>query len=1002
MSRLRATMPGVECRVLGSVEVVDDGSALGLGGAKPRLILAILLAERGHVVSLDRFVEALWGQHPPPTAVPTLQTHVSRLRRLFATGPDSPQIETRPPGYRLEIATRRLDAARFEDAVGRARRELDHDPREALRTAEGALSEWRGSAFAEFADEDVLRAEAARLEELRVVAHEVAVGARLACGEHADVIGPLEALVAEHPFRERLWAQLMLALYRSGRPGEALQRGAELRDLLREQLGLSPSPELRTLESDILAERLALSWAGPGPAPGPRAAVVVVPRDPAPLLGRDSELTAVRRLVTEARLVSVTGPGGVGKTRLVQELLDELAGAHPDGIRWVELAAVRGGEPAVAAVAAALDLQRRPERSLEDSIVEVLAPQILLLVLDNCEHVLDGIAALVARILRRCPSVQVLTTTREPLGLPGEVTWALPPLDVPSSGTVSLAEVRASTAVALFVARARAARVGFALDEDNRRAVAEICIRLDGLPLALELAAARVRSMTPADIADRLDARFRLLAGARSTELRHRALFDVVRWSHDLLGPAEQTLFARLCVFAGGFDLDRAEDVCASADLDRSDVAALLAVLVDKSMVVAAESHGRMRYRLLETLREFARQQLGARPEAAATRLAHARSHLRTARAASHGLGGPDEGYWSRRIADDVEDLREAFGASLRLGELDTALELVAAVREFAFRSVRYEIIDWAQMVAAVPGTEERPLYPVILGILAYGRYVRGELTGAVVAGRDAVAAAERLGAPTWALAERALGNALFYRGETADALAWMERMVEAARESGDDSLLTHGCYMRSVAHTSVGDHDGARRLAAEGQHAAERCGSPTALAQAAYAAGLSFERDDPDLALELLVTSGRLAGTVDNRWLRAFARTEELYLRAQRGDIDEALIGYREVVDTWFRGGEWANQWLSLRHLFGVFASLGDDEIAAVLHGALDAAGAATALPFEPSEAARVNALADTVRARYGPAAFDAAVHRGRSMRDEEVVRMTLEHLDARTATSS
>jgi predicted ATPase/DNA-binding SARP family transcriptional activator len=991
-------MPGVDCRVLGPVEVVDEGSALSLGGSKPRLILAMLLAERGHVVSLDRFVDALWGPSPPVSAVPTLQTHVSRLRRLFLAATDPPRIETRPPGYRLEVAPQRLDAARFEAGVGCARRELDNDnPRHALRAAEAALGEWRGPAFAEFAGEDVLRAEAARLEELRVVAHEVAIGARLACGEHADVIGVLEALVAEYPLRERLWAQLMLALYRSGRPGEALQRGAELRSLLREQLGLSPSAEVRALESDVLAERPELTWVGPVPDPAPQA-VRAVPRDPAPLLGRDGELTIVRRLVAENRLVSVTGPGGVGKTRLVQELLEEFADAHPGGIRWVELAPVRDGEPAVAAVATALDLQRRPERSLEDSIVEVLALQTLLLVLDNCEHVLESIAPLVARILRRCPSTRVLTTTREPLGLPGEATWALPPLDVPSSGTASLTEIRASTAVALFTARAGAARTGFILDEANRRAVAEICIRLDGLPLALELAAARVRSMTPADIADRLDARFRLLAGTRSPDMRHRALLDVVRWSYDLLGPAEQTLFARLCVFAGSFDLPRAEDVCTSADLDQPAVAALLAALVDKSMVVATESDGRMRYRLLETLREFARTQLRTRSDATATRRAHARSHLRTAQAAGQGLGGPDERHWSRRIDDDLEDLREAFGASLRLGDLDTALELVVAIREFAFRSVRYEIVDWAHTVSTMPGAEERPLYPVVLGILAYGRFVRGELTGAVVAARNAVAAAARLGVPTLALAERVLGNALFFRGETADALVWMDRMVEVAQESGDASLLAHGCYMRSVAHTSVGDHDAARRLAAEAQRAAQRCGSPTALAQAAYAAGLSCERDDPGRAVELLVSSERLAGAVGNRWLRSFARTEELYLRAQRGDIDEALTGYREVVDTWFRGGEWANQWLSLRHLFGVFASLGDDEIAAVLHGALDAAGAATALPFEPSRAARVNGLADTVRARYGAAAFDAAVNHGRSMRDEEVVRMTLEHLDART----
>jgi hypothetical protein len=245
------------------------------------------------------------------------------------------------------------------------------------------------------------------------------------------------------------------------------------------------------------------------------------------------------------------------------------------------------------------------------------------------------------------------------------------------------------------------------------------------------------------------------------------------------------------------------------------------------------------------------------------------------------------------------------------------------------------------------------------------------------------------------------MGNVAFYRGETTDALRWMDRMVEVARTSGDDGLLAHGFYMRSVAQTSVDDPDGARVLAADAQRAAQRCGSPTALAQAAYATGLSCERDDPDRALALLVTSGELAGAVDNSWLRAFARTEELYLRAQRGDVHGVLEGYRDVVDTWFRGGEWANQWLSLRHLCGVFTALGDDEIAAVLHGAVEAAGATIALPFDPAGAAREALLADLVRARHGTPAFDAAVSRGRSMRDEEIVRVTLAHLDERSRKS-
>jgi predicted ATPase/DNA-binding SARP family transcriptional activator len=988
----------VDCRVLGPVEVLDGGSVLTLGGSKPRLIVALLLAARGQVVPIDRLVDALWGPRPPPTAVPTLQTHVSRLRRLFTMGSDLPRIETHPPGYRLDVAASGLDAARFEAGVGRARHELDRDPRAALSTAEATLGEWRGPAFAEFAGEDCLQAEAARLEELRVVAHEVIVDARLACGEHRDVIGLLEVLVADHPLRERLWAQLMLALFRSGRPGEALRRSAELRGLLRDELGLSPSAEVRALEGDILAERPELTWAAPAPDPGPKSAVPL-PRDPASLVGRDGELEVVRGLVADTRLVTVTGSGGVGKTRLVQELLEEFSASFSDGIRWVELAPVRGGDPAVAAVATALELQRRPERSLEDSIVDVLAPLSLLLVLDNCEHVLEGVAPLVARILRRCPTVRVLATSREPLGLPGEATWTLPPLDVPSSGAAGLAEVSASTAVALFTARAAAARPGFVLDESSRRTVAAICIRLDGIPLALELAAARVRSMTLADVADRLDARFGLLATARAADPRHRTLLDVVRWSHDLLTPAEQMLFARVCVFAGSFDLARAEDVCASQDdLAPSDVAALLAALVDKSMVVATESGGRMRYRLLETLREFARARLRERPEAAATGRAHARSHLRSAREAGEGLDGPDEQHWSQRIEEDLEDLREAFGVSVRLGDLDTALELVTAIREFAFRSIRYEILDWAATITAVPGAQARPLFPVALAMVAYGRFVRGEVTGASVAARNAIEAAERLDAPTLALAERVMGNVLFYRGETTESLRWMDRMLEVARASGEDGLLAHGCYMRSVAQISVDDQDGAEVLAAEAHRVAQRCASPTALAKAAYAVGLTLKRDDPERALDLLAMSGELAGAVDNRWLRAFARTEELYLRAQQGDLRGALEGYREVVDTWFRGGEWANQWLSLRHLFGVFASLGDDEIAAVLHGAVDSAGATFALPFDPLGASREAELAEAVRARQGEPAYDAAVSRGRSMRDEEVIRMTLAHLDETT----
>ncbi|MDD7968562.1 BTAD domain-containing putative transcriptional regulator [Actinomycetospora lemnae] len=979
--------------MLGPVEVVRGGTVVAVGGAKPRLLLGVLLAHRGRVVPLDRLADALWGSSPPSTALATVQTHVSRLRRVLDDTPGGPRVETCAPGYRLTAPDDAVDAARFEAGLARAQALLATDPRGARDEAEAALAEWRGPAFVEFSAEEAVRTEAARLDELRTVAQELAVDARLACGEHRGVVGMLEALVDEHALRERFWAQLMTALARSGRQAEALRRAQELRRMLRDELGLDPSPAIRALERDILTEREGLVHDAPATAP----TAPVSPRHDE-LLGRDDQLALVRGLLADGRLVTITGPGGVGKTRLALELAATTGTA--DGVRVVELAPVHGSSSVTGAVAGALELQRRPERSLEDSIVDVLAGRSLLLVLDNCEHVLDGVAPLVGRVLRHCPTMRVLATSREPVGLPGEITWSLPPLPVPASSEVTLTELRDSSSVALFAVRACAARPGFVVDESNRREVAEICRRLDGVPLALELAAARVRSLTCADLADRLDERFRLLAGIRGRDPRHHALVDVVTWSYDLLTDAEQELFARLSVFAGAFDLPRVEDVCAGRVLDRGDVAVVLAGLVDKSMVVATESAGRMRYRLLETLRAFGRARLEEHGDTAVWRRAHAASYLRSARAAAEELHGAREVDGVRSFERDLEDLREAVRRSLALAadgtstaDLDTAMGLVAAVREFGIRTLRGEVFRWAAAASAVPGAPGRPLYAVVRAVVGYGSFVRGALAEAVEQAQEAEEAAGRLGVPTLGLAERVAGNALFYLGYPDAAVRAMDRMVAAAEATGVDGLIAHASYMSSVARTSTGGA-GALGAAAAARRAAVRCGNPTALAMADYAEGLARERTDPDRAVALLQESAELAASVDHRWLHAFARTEELSVRAKRGELDAAVVGFRDVVDTWFRGGDWANQWLSLRHLFGVFVALGEDELAALLHGAIQAAGATTALPFEPADAADIQEMVDVLRDRLP--GFDAVVARGGALPDAEVVRLTLERLDA------
>jgi predicted ATPase len=695
------------------------------------------------------------------------------------------------------------------------------------------------------------------------------------------------------------------------------------------------------------------------------------------------------------RLVTLTGTGGVGKTRLAAAVAVEQDGMRRDGARMVALAGVGTSAAVPAAVAAVLDLQRRPERSLTDSIIDVLGPAELLLVLDNGEHVLEAVADLVREVLPRCPEVTVLTTSREPLGLPEEVVRVVPPLGTPASEAAP-DEVRAAPAVVLFAQRAAAASPGFVVDAATLAAVAEICIRLDGVPLALELAAARLRSMAPADLARRLGARFRLLAGPRSADPRHRALHDVVAWSHGLLAPEERELFARLGVFAGSFDLERVEAVCAGGGLGRDDVAALLSALVDKSMVVADGAGGRMRYRLLETLREFARDRLDGSEDAPAVRAAHARSHLDGARVAAAGLDGPDEAAHQRALAADFADLREVVDRSLARHDLDTAIGIVTAMREFTFRSVRYEVLGWARAVLDAPDVEQHPGHPVVAAMVAYGHFVRGELSRAESWARTALDAARAHGSTTEGLAQRVLGNALFFRGRRDEALDWMDQMTRVVQETGRDGRLAHVAYMASVARSSIGDDDAARHYAREARAAAERCGSATAAAQSAYAEALVLEPDEPARAADLLGAGAAAAAGAGNRWMHAFARTEELALRARSGDPAGTLAGFREVVDTWFRGGDWANQWLSLRHLTPVFAEVGDLTTTGLLEGAIAAAGATSALPFAPSTAARSAALVASARSR-DPAAFDAAAARGRVLADDAVVRHVLAVLDGR-----
>jgi predicted ATPase/DNA-binding SARP family transcriptional activator len=604
----------VEFGILGPVQVVRDGRVLGLGGPKRRAVLALLLVAGGRVVPAERLAEDLWGGCPPPGAAGTLRAHVSRLRSLLS--PDAALI-AQGGGYAL--APGQLDVARFEQLAGAGREALEGGKAAAAADHYGAaLGLWRGRALADVADVEPLAREAARLEELRLLAVEGRVEADLALGRHAEVTGELEGLVAEYPVRERLLRLLVLALYRSGRQAEALAAYRRARETLAEELGIEPGLELRTLEQAVLRQEV------PAPPPMPRSNLPVRLTS---FLGRERELAALDRLVREGRLVTLTGVGGAGKTRLALEFAAGAMERFGDGVWLAGLSGVADPRLVGSVVMDALGLRPSGDVPVAEALRSRLRSAELLLVLDNCEHLLGGCVELAVALLGSCPRLRVLATSREVLGVPGEAVYAVSPLPVPPESSDPAASARAP-AVRLFLDRARAAQAGAAAAPVE--IVAGICRELDGLPLAIELAAARTRVLSAEEIAVRLADKFRFLADRRPmADPRHRTLKAAIGWSYDLLSADERRAFLELSVFAGGFTLTAAAAVCCGGD--EAVTLDLVDQLVSKSLVAAEPAGGGSRYRLLETIRQYAAEVLAESGQAERARRRHAAAFLHLA-----------------------------------------------------------------------------------------------------------------------------------------------------------------------------------------------------------------------------------------------------------------------------------------------------------------------------------------------------------------------------------
>ncbi|NDU72986.1 AfsR/SARP family transcriptional regulator [Actinomadura sp. DSM 109109] len=680
--------------VLGPLGVwTADGAPVAVRGAKVRALLAVLIGHEGRPVPVDRLIDDLWGGAPPRKPSSALQVKVSQLRRaLDEAEPGARDLVSFEDalGYRLRADAEAVDAMRFAGLVARARGASD--PRSRARLLTEALALWRGPAFADFADAEFARPAAALLEEQRLTAVEDRAEARLEIGEGGALVGELGDLVERHPLRERLRAAYMRALYGTGRQGDALMTYADLRTRLREELGVDPGPEIAELHQRILRQDPALAAVTGTP---PRTNL---PAQLSDLVGRDEAVVEVQALTRSARLVTLTGPGGVGKTRLALETAARAAADHPDGVWLVELtgldrsAGAPGADRLVETVIAVLGVRDDTAPGLPRSgapadpaarLAGALRARRTLLVLDNCEHVVDEVAALCQRLLRAAPELRILATSREPLGLAGETVWPVLPLQSPlSPADNGPATLRRFSAVRLFEARAKAAAPGFEIDAANAGAVAAICRRLDGVPLALELAAVRLRALDVHDLAERLDDRFRLLSsGHRGTPARQRTLRALIDWSWELLSEPERAVLRRLAVHYEGCTLEAAEHVCADgADVAPGDVLDLLARLVDRSMVVRAGSPGQTRYRLLESVAAYALDRLEEAGEAERVRLRHLTFHVDLAERAEPGLRGSDQRRWLRRLDAEHADLRGALEEAVRRRDAGLALRLVNAL----------------------------------------------------------------------------------------------------------------------------------------------------------------------------------------------------------------------------------------------------------------------------------------------------------------------------------
>jgi predicted ATPase/DNA-binding SARP family transcriptional activator len=928
--------------VLGPLEVWRGGRRVAVPGGRRRSVLAALLARAGNPVTVDALVEAAWSDGLPADPRAALYTVVSRLRSLL--GDDA--LSAGPAGYQLDVPADAVDALRFERLCREAGAA---GPEQAAVLLDEGLGLWRGPAYAEFADRDFAGTEARRLELLRADAWEERAQVALDLGDPEGGVRRLEGLLAEYPFREHAVGLLMTALHQAGRTGDALARYREHRRRMAGELGLGPSPALGELEARILGQ------GGPPRPAGDPGGVPAWLDTSAAFLGRERELASLVETTAGSKVVTVTGTGGVGKTRLVAEALPVLAARIGLPVVVVELAAVGRGDVA-AAVADALGLGRgEAGRAV---LVGRLRADPAIVVLDNCEHLLAEVASLADLLARRCPDVRVVLTSRHRLGLPAEQVLPVPPLPGPSVGDPP-DRARASAAVALLADRVQRARPAFTVTPQNLPAIAGICRRLDGLPLALELAASRVAALGAHAVRDGLERDPALLDEAASGRRPLRALVD---WSCNLLTSGQQDLFAALSVFPGDFDLAAAQRV--ARGLQRpgpaAAVAGMLAELVDSCLVSARQTTDGPRYRLLTVVRTQAGRRLAGSGRTDLARRAHAAWAAELTGQAARDWTGPGAAAALRRLQRGQADIMAALRWALRTGALDLAASIAGAVQQCPHWTPRPELSDL--IIKAGEHCRRHDGSLANLGVAAAGvaLALRGDLERSVALGkaatRSASTPAERY------LAHLALGVAAVYGGDHEDsrrhwqAIAGLQDLPLALRADAHSGLALLARYAGNLA---LARDEG--RLAVM---LAETAGSAPVHAFALYAAGEAAVAE-PDQGIAVLTEAAGEAAAIGAGQVSQVARVALFAALVRTGHHDRAAPLAAALLHDVRRAGAWPQLWTTLRILAELQAATGHPHEAALLLGAADAHPSAP--PATGDDVRRYASLREALRTRLG-----------------------------------